>query len=86
MQRDAAVPTRSIRATASSRKTRHCRGLRGAGIVFVGPPPSAMRAMGSKSAAKALMEQSGVPLVPGYHGERQERAFLADRPTASASR
>ncbi|WP_043836730.1 acetyl/propionyl/methylcrotonyl-CoA carboxylase subunit alpha [Muricoccus aerilatus] len=42
-----------------------------AGIVFIGPPPSAIRAMGSKSAAKALMERAGVPLVPGYHGEDQ---------------
>ena len=50
-----------------------------AGIIFVGPPPSAMRAMGSKSAAKSLMEQSGVPLLPGYHGERQGAAFLADQ-------
>jgi 3-methylcrotonyl-CoA carboxylase alpha subunit len=50
-----------------------------AGIVFVGPPPSAMRAMGSKSAAKSLMEQSSVPLLPGYHGERQGTAFLADQ-------
>ncbi len=50
-----------------------------AGIVFVGPPPSAMRAMGSKSAAKTLMEQSGVPLLPGYHGERQDAPFLADQ-------
>jgi 3-methylcrotonyl-CoA carboxylase alpha subunit len=49
-----------------------------AGIVFVGPPASAMRAMGSKSAAKALMETSGVPLLPGYHGERQDLSFLAD--------
>jgi 3-methylcrotonyl-CoA carboxylase alpha subunit len=48
-----------------------------AGIVFVGPPPSAMRAMGSKSAAKALMETSGVPLLPGYHGDRQDADFLA---------
>jgi len=47
-----------------------------AGIVFVGPPPAAMRAMGSKSAAKALMEKAGVPLTPGYHGENQEPAFL----------
>ena len=38
-----------------------------------------MRAMGSKSAAKTLMEQSGVPLLPGYHGERQDAAFLADQ-------
>ena len=50
-----------------------------AGIVFVGPPASAMRAMGSKSAAKALMENSGVPLLPGYHGDRQDPAFLADQ-------
>jgi 3-methylcrotonyl-CoA carboxylase alpha subunit len=50
-----------------------------AGIVFVGPSASAMRAMGSKSAAKALMETSGVPLLPGYHGERQDAAFLADQ-------
>ncbi|WP_158925783.1 acetyl/propionyl/methylcrotonyl-CoA carboxylase subunit alpha [Acidisphaera sp. S103] len=50
-----------------------------AGIVFVGPPASAMRAMGSKSAAKALMEKSEVPLLPGYHGDRQDAAFLADQ-------
>jgi 3-methylcrotonyl-CoA carboxylase alpha subunit len=50
-----------------------------AGIVFVGPPPSAMRAMGSKSAAKALMEKSAVPLLPGYHGDRQEATFLEDQ-------
>lgn len=47
-----------------------------AGIVFVGPPASAMRAMGSKSSAKALMEKSAVPLLPGYHGDRQEADFL----------
>ncbi|CAJ50982.1 methylcrotonyl-CoA carboxylase alpha chain, partial [Bordetella avium 197N] len=47
-----------------------------AGIVFVGPPASAIAAMGSKSAAKALMERAGVPLVPGYHGERQDPEFL----------
>jgi 3-methylcrotonyl-CoA carboxylase alpha subunit len=50
-----------------------------AGIVFVGPPPSAMRAMGSKSAAKALMEKSAVPLLPGYHGDRQDGGFLEDQ-------
>ena len=50
-----------------------------AGIVFVGPPASAMRAMGSKSAAKALMEKSAVPLLPGYHGDRQDPAFLEDQ-------
>lgn len=53
-----------------------------AGLVFIGPPASAMRAMGSKSAAKQLMEKANVPLVPGYHGERQDADFLngeADR-------
>lgn len=53
-----------------------------AGIVFIGPPPAAIRAMGSKSAAKALMERSGVPLVPGYHGADQDLATL----TAAADR
>jgi 3-methylcrotonyl-CoA carboxylase alpha subunit len=50
-----------------------------AGVTFVGPPPSAMRAMGLKDAAKALMTKAGVPVVPGYHGERQEPAFLREK-------
>lgn len=53
-----------------------------AGLVFIGPPASAIRAMGSKSAAKTLMEKARVPLVPGYHGENQDAEFLqteADR-------
>jgi 3-methylcrotonyl-CoA carboxylase alpha subunit len=45
-----------------------------AGLIFVGPPASAIRAMGSKSAAKALMEKAGVPVVPGYHGKAQDLA------------
>ena len=48
-----------------------------AGLVFIGPSASAIRAMGLKDAAKALMEKAGVPIVPGYHGERQDAAFLA---------
>ena len=52
-----------------------------ANIIFVGPPASAMRAMGSKSAAKSLMEKSGVPLLPGYHGENQDVRVLADQAT-----
>ena len=47
-----------------------------AGIAFIGPPASAIAAMGSKSAAKALMEKAGVPLVPGYHGNDQDPALL----------
>lgn len=49
-----------------------------AGLVFIGPPVSAIRAMGGKSEAKALMEQAGVPLVPGYHGTDQDPAVLAE--------
>jgi 3-methylcrotonyl-CoA carboxylase alpha subunit len=48
----------------------------GAGIVFIGPPVAAIRAMGSKSAAKMLMEQAAVPLVPGYHGGDQNADLL----------
>src|SRR6185295_4405725 len=47
-----------------------------AGVVFIGPPAAAIRAMGSKSAAKSLMEKAGVPLTPGYHGDDQDPALL----------
>ena len=47
-----------------------------AGISFIGPPVTAIAAMGSKSAAKKIMEQAGVPLVPGYHGDNQNPEFL----------
>ena len=47
-----------------------------AGIVFIGPSAAAIRAMGDKSAAKALMQQAGVPLTPGYHGDAQAPDFL----------
>ena len=53
--------------------------VQAAGLVFIGPPGSSMRAMGSKSAAKQLMEGANVPLVPGYHGDRQEPAFLREQ-------
>ncbi|NTF41274.1 acetyl/propionyl/methylcrotonyl-CoA carboxylase subunit alpha [Rhizobium rhizogenes] len=50
-----------------------------AGLVFIGPSPASIRAMGLKDAAKALMERAGVPVVPGYHGEGQEPGFLAEQ-------
>lgn len=52
------------------------------GICFVGPPASAIAAMGSKSAAKTLMEKAGVPLVPGYHGDEQAPEFLQQQADA----
>ena len=48
-----------------------------AGLVFVGPPPLAIRSMGSKAEAKNLMAKAGVPVVPGYHGVEQDSALLA---------
>ncbi len=48
------------------------RAIEAAGLIFLGPPASAIDAMGSKSAAKSLMEEAGVPLVPGYHGAAQD--------------
>jgi 3-methylcrotonyl-CoA carboxylase alpha subunit len=49
------------------------------GIVFVGPPASAIKAMGLKDAAKALVQQAGVPVVPGYHGSKQDPDFLRQK-------
>ena len=49
---------------------------RAADFVFIGPPAEAIRAMGSKSEAKAIMEANGVPVVPGYHGESQDLSIL----------
>ena len=50
-----------------------------AGIVFVGPPPEAIRAMGLKDRAKALMAQAGVAVLPGFHGARQDPSFLKQK-------
>ena len=50
-----------------------------AGLIFIGPSAKAIRAMGLKDAAKALMEEAGVPVVPGYHGANQDAAHLADQ-------
>jgi 3-methylcrotonyl-CoA carboxylase alpha subunit len=55
-----------------SENAEFARACEAAGLLFLGPPAAAIEAMGSKSAAKALMEAAGVPLVPGYHGEAQD--------------
>ena len=53
-----------------------------AGIVFIGPPAAAIRAMGSKSAAKAIMSAAGVPVTPGYHGDDQQPELLREEADA----
>ncbi len=60
-----------------SENTGFARACTDAGIVFIGPRPESIDAMGSKAAAKALMEKHAVPLVPGYHGDNQDAAHLA---------
>lgn len=62
-----------------SENTAFARACTEAGIAFIGPRPESIDAMGSKAAAKALMEQHTVPLVPGYHGENQDAGFLAEQ-------
>lgn len=67
-----------------SENARFVDAVEAAGLVFIGPSARAIRAMGLKDAAKALMEKAGVPVVPGYHGDNQDGAFLkseADRIT-----
>ncbi len=62
-----------------SENTEFAAACAAAGIVFVGPPSSAIEAMGLKDAAKALVEKAGVPVVPGYHGSNQDPAFLKEK-------
>jgi len=62
-----------------SENTGFARACTEAGIVFIGPKPESIDAMGSKAEAKALMSKHVVPLVPGYHGENQEPAYLAEQ-------
>jgi 3-methylcrotonyl-CoA carboxylase alpha subunit len=50
-----------------------------AGVIFIGPSPAAIRAMGDKAQAKALMKKASVPLVPGYHGGEQDEAVLSEK-------
>ena len=60
-----------------SENTAFSRACIDAGIVFIGPDPASIEAMGSKAAAKHLMARHDVPLVPGYDGDNQDNAFLA---------
>ncbi|AHX14172.1 3-methylcrotonyl-CoA carboxylase [Dyella jiangningensis] len=62
-----------------SENTAFARACTDAGIAFIGPRPESIDAMGSKAAAKALMEKHDVPLVPGYHGEDQSNDVLAEQ-------
>ena len=62
-----------------SENTGFARACSEADIVFIGPRPESIDAMGSKAAAKALMEHHQVPLVPGYHGDNQDAAYLAEQ-------
>jgi 3-methylcrotonyl-CoA carboxylase alpha subunit len=62
-----------------SENAEFAQGCLDAGIAFVGPPPAAIRTMGLKDRAKALMEKAGVPVVPGFHGEMQEPKFLKQK-------
>ncbi len=65
-----------------SENAEFARACAAAGLVFIGPPAAAIEAMGLKAESKRLVEQAGVPLVPGYHGAAQDPALLqreADR-------
>ncbi|HJR10198.1 MAG TPA: acetyl/propionyl/methylcrotonyl-CoA carboxylase subunit alpha [Rhodanobacteraceae bacterium] len=62
-----------------SENTGFSRACKEAGIVFIGPDPESIEAMGSKAAAKRLMSKHGVPLVPGYDGDDQDNAWLAEQ-------
>jgi 3-methylcrotonyl-CoA carboxylase alpha subunit len=59
-----------------SENAEFCQACEANNIIFIGPPVASIKAMGSKSAAKTIMEKAGVPLVPGYHGDDQSPAVL----------
>lgn len=61
-----------------SENEKFAEALKAANIAFIGPPASSIAAMGSKSAAKEIMDKAGVPLVPGYHGENQSEDLLLE--------
>lgn len=51
-------------------------------VKFIGPPPSAIVSMGSKSESKKIMTAANVPVVPGYHGENQDPQYLFEQANA----
>lgn len=59
-----------------SENSAFCQACADNDIIFIGPPIAAIEAMGSKSAAKHIMGEAGVPLVPGYHGDDQDPEVL----------
>lgn len=59
-----------------SERAAFANALENAGIKLIGPPVSAMEAMGDKKTSKVMMEEAGVPLIPGYHGDNQDDNFL----------
>ncbi|HTT05293.1 MAG TPA: biotin carboxylase N-terminal domain-containing protein [Steroidobacteraceae bacterium] len=62
-----------------SENARFAQRVGAAGLIFIGPPVSAMQAMSSKATARDLMQRSGVPVLPGYQGERQELPWLLEQ-------
>jgi 3-methylcrotonyl-CoA carboxylase alpha subunit len=65
-----------------SENARFAKACADAGIEFIGPPASAITAMGSKSASKAIMIDANVPVIPGYHGSNQDAAYLLEQAQA----
>ena len=59
-----------------SENAKFAKAVKKAGLVFIGPDAKSIEVMGAKSASKALMEKAGVPLVPGYHGDKQDEKTL----------
>lgn len=59
-----------------SENTEFCKKVNDAGVIFIGPSTDAIELMGDKKTSKVAMEKIGIPLIPGYHGDNQEPAFL----------
>jgi acetyl/propionyl-CoA carboxylase alpha subunit len=62
-----------------SERSAFAKALSSAGVKLIGPPVKAMEAMGDKKTSKVMMEEAGVPLIPGYHGDNQDPVFLQEQ-------